>query len=39
MTSDEYQKWIDLAKKSSYAEFAKATSDGQKLVDEALAVK
>jgi TRAP-type transport system periplasmic protein len=35
----DYQKWIDLAKKSSYAEFAKAVPNGQKLIDEALSVK
>jgi TRAP-type C4-dicarboxylate transport system substrate-binding protein len=35
----EYQAWIDVAKKSSYSEFAKEVPDGQKLVDEALAVK
>jgi TRAP-type C4-dicarboxylate transport system substrate-binding protein len=39
MTTDEFQKWIDVAKKSSYAQFAKEVSDGQKLIDEALAVK
>ena len=32
-------KWIDVAKKSSYAEFAKDVPNGQKLIDEALAVK
>ncbi len=35
----EYQAWIDLAKKSSYATFAKDVPNGQKLIDEALAVK
>lgn len=39
LTPEEYQAWIDVAKKSSYAEFAKETKDGKKLVDEALAVK
>lgn len=39
MTPAEYDAWIAVAKKSSYAEFAKATPDGQKLIDEALAVK
>jgi len=39
LTDAEYQAWIDLAKKSSYATFAKAVPDGQKLIDEALAVK
>jgi hypothetical protein len=28
-----------VAKKSSYAEFAKTVPDGKKLIDEALAVK
>jgi TRAP-type C4-dicarboxylate transport system substrate-binding protein len=35
----DYQKWLDLAKKSSYAEFAKNVPNGQKLIEEALAVK
>ena len=35
----DYQAWLDVAKKSSYATFAKAVPDGQKLIDEALAVK
>jgi len=35
----QYQRWIDVAKKSSYAEFAKEVPDGQKLIDEALSVK
>jgi hypothetical protein len=39
MTPDEYKKWIEVAKKSSYAGFAKAVPDGKKLIDEALAVK
>jgi TRAP-type C4-dicarboxylate transport system substrate-binding protein len=39
MTTDEYNAWLDVAKKSSYAEFAKAVPDGKKLIDEALAVK
>jgi TRAP-type C4-dicarboxylate transport system substrate-binding protein len=39
MTPAEYQAWIDVAKKSSYAHFAKEVKDGQKLIDEALAVK
>ncbi|HEU5274599.1 MAG TPA: TRAP transporter substrate-binding protein DctP [Xanthobacteraceae bacterium] len=36
---DEYNVWIDLAKKTSYATFAKDVPNGQKLIDEALAVK
>jgi TRAP-type C4-dicarboxylate transport system substrate-binding protein len=39
LSDADYQSWIDLAKKSSYASFAKAVPSGQKLIDEALAVK
>jgi TRAP-type C4-dicarboxylate transport system substrate-binding protein len=39
MTPAEYDQWIDVAKKSSYAEFAKDVPDGKKLIDDALAVK
>jgi TRAP-type C4-dicarboxylate transport system substrate-binding protein len=39
MTPAEYDAWIGVAKKSSYAEFAKQVPNGQKLIDEALAVK
>jgi TRAP-type C4-dicarboxylate transport system substrate-binding protein len=39
LTDDEYKAWIELAKKSSYATFAKEVPGGQKLIDEALAVK
>ena len=39
LTDDEYNAWIDLAKKSSYAKFAKEVPNGQKLIDEALSVK
>jgi TRAP-type C4-dicarboxylate transport system substrate-binding protein len=39
MTPAEYDAWIAVAKKSSYAEFAKQVPNGQKLIDEALAVK
>jgi TRAP-type C4-dicarboxylate transport system substrate-binding protein len=35
----DYQAWIDVAKKTSYAQFAKDVPNGQKLIDEALAVK
>lgn len=35
----DYNAWIELAKKSSYATFAKDVPNGQKLIDEALAVK
>ena len=39
MTTEEYNAWLEVAKKSSYAEFAKTVPDGKKLIDEALAVK
>src|ERR1043166_1753280 len=39
LSDANYQAWLDLAKKSSYAEFAKNVPNGQKLIDEALAVK
>ena len=39
LSDDEYNKWIDLAKKSSYAKFSKDVPNGKKLIDEALAVK
>jgi TRAP-type C4-dicarboxylate transport system substrate-binding protein len=39
LSDDEYNAWIELAKKSSYAKFAKDVPNGQKLIDEALAVK
>jgi len=39
MTPEEYDAWIAVAKKSSYSEFAKEVPGGQKLIDEALAVK
>ena len=39
MTPAEYQAWIDVAQKSSYAGFAKDVPDGKKLIDAALAVK
>src|SRR5436190_11121302 len=35
----EYDAWINVAKESSYAEFAKEVPDGKQLVDDALAVK
>ncbi len=35
----QYDTWIGLAKTSSYAKFDKDVPDGQKLIDEALAVK
>ena len=39
LTDAEYNQWIDVAKKSSYATFAKHVPNGQKLIDEALSVK
>jgi TRAP-type C4-dicarboxylate transport system substrate-binding protein len=35
----DYQAWLDVAKKSSYAKFSKDVPNGRKLIDEALAVK
>jgi len=39
LSDDEYKAWLEVAKKSSYADFAKKVPNGQKLIDEALAVK
>ncbi|MGE0613572.1 MAG: TRAP transporter substrate-binding protein DctP [Hyphomicrobiales bacterium] len=39
LTEAEYQAWIDVAKQSSYKQFASEVKDGQKLIDDALAVK
>jgi TRAP-type C4-dicarboxylate transport system substrate-binding protein len=39
LTPAEYDAWIDVAKQSSYKQFAQEVPDGQKLIDEALAVK
>ena len=39
LTPEEYDAWIKVAQKSSYASFAKEVPDGKKLIDEALAVK
>ena len=39
LTPAEYAAWINVARESSYAEFAKAVPDGKKLIDEALAVQ
>ncbi len=39
LSDAEYDQWIAVAKQSSYKEFAKDVPDGQKLIDEALAVK
>src|SRR5881394_2967223 len=39
LTSQEYDQWLKVAEKSSYAEFAKDVPNGKKLIDEALSVK
>jgi len=39
LSSADYQTWVELAKKSSYAKFDKDVPNGQKLIDEALSVK
>jgi TRAP-type C4-dicarboxylate transport system substrate-binding protein len=39
LSDAEYNQWVDLAKKSAYARFAKDVPNGQKLIDEALKVK
>jgi TRAP-type C4-dicarboxylate transport system substrate-binding protein len=39
LSDAEYNQWIDVARKSSYAEFSKDVPDGKKLIDEALSVK
>ncbi|HEX5507694.1 MAG TPA: TRAP transporter substrate-binding protein DctP [Pseudolabrys sp.] len=39
MDEADYKAWIDEAKKSAYSKFAKTVPNGQKLIDEALAVK
>ena len=39
LSDADYNTWLDLAKKSSYAKFVKDVPNGQKLIDEALAVK
>jgi len=39
LTSQEYDEWVKVAQKSSYAEFAKEVPNGKKLIDEALSVK
>lgn len=35
----EYDQWVKVAEKSSYAEFAKEVPNGKKLIEEALRVK
>src|SRR4051812_3933721 len=39
LSTAEYQAWLDVAQKSSYAEFAKEVPNGKKLIDEALSTK
>ncbi len=39
LSDADYNAWLAEAKKSSYAKFAKEVPNGQKLIDEALAVK
>jgi TRAP-type transport system periplasmic protein len=39
LSDADYQAWIEVARKSSYAQYAKDVPNGQKLIDEALAVK
>jgi TRAP-type C4-dicarboxylate transport system substrate-binding protein len=39
LTDAEFKEWVEVAKKSAYAKFAKDVPNGQKLIDEALAVK
>ncbi len=39
MTPAEYDAWLDVAKKSSYEQFAKEVPDGKQLIDDALSVK
>ncbi len=39
LSDADYQAWLEVAKKSAYAKFAKEVPNGQKLIDEALAVK
>jgi TRAP-type C4-dicarboxylate transport system substrate-binding protein len=39
LSDAQYNDWLDIAKKSSYVEFAKDVPDGKKLIDEALSVQ
>ena len=39
LTPAEYEQWVKVAEKSSYAEFAKEVPNGKKLIEEALSVK
>jgi TRAP-type C4-dicarboxylate transport system substrate-binding protein len=39
MSQDQYDEWLDLAKSSSYKNFAEEVPGGDKLIEEALAVQ
>ena len=39
MSKDDYDAWLAIAKESSYKNFAEKVPNGQKLIDEALAVE
>jgi TRAP-type C4-dicarboxylate transport system substrate-binding protein len=39
LSDADYNAWLEVARKSAYAEYAKKVPNGQKLIDEALAVK
>jgi TRAP-type C4-dicarboxylate transport system substrate-binding protein len=39
LSDADYHAWLEVAKKSSYAKFAKDVPNGQTLIDEALSVK
>jgi len=39
LSAAEYDAWLKVAQKSSYAEFAKEVPNGKRLIDEALRVK
>jgi hypothetical protein len=39
LTSAEYEQWLKVAEKSSYAEFGKEVPNGKQLIDAALGVK
>ena len=39
MTKENYDAWLKIAKETSYKDFAAKVPNGQKLIDEALAVK
>lgn len=39
MTEEDYNAWLDVAKQSSYKQFADEVPGGQELIDAALAVK